>query len=70
MKLLSRQLDRNDWLKNERKEICPYTWWKEITKKFDPQMDQTLTMAERPNIRTDLALMFSQKKYFSKDKRH
>ena len=29
--------------------------------KFDPQMDQTLTLAERPNIRTDLALMFSQK---------
>ena len=62
MKFLTRQLDRNHLLKNERKEIFPYrSWWKEITMKFDPQMDQTLTLAERPNIRADLALMFTQK---------
>ena len=72
MKFLTRQLilDRNHLLKNERKEIFPYrSWRKEITMKFDPQMDQTLTLAERPNIRTDLALMFSQK-IFIKRKRY
>ena len=61
MKFLASQLilDRNNLLKNERKEF--FSWRKEITMKFDPQMDQTLTLAERPNIRTDLALMFAQK---------
>ena len=64
MKFLTRQLDRNHLLKNERKEIFPYrSWWKEITMKFDPQMDQTLTLAERPNIRTDLARVFTKNIY-------
>ena len=69
MKFLTRQLilDRNNLLKNERKEF--FSWRKDITMKFDPRMDQTLTLAERPNIRTDLALMFALK-IFIKRKRY